>query len=69
MGDPSDKICSKDSGSAAKRQTDSLPLAKAVFEAAKWFILRCSKIYMCFYCGGSGLENEQKSTEEITFVI
>lgn len=24
---------------------------------------------MCFYCGGSGLEHEQSSTEEITFFI
>lgn len=24
---------------------------------------------MCFYCGGSGLEHEQSSVEEITFFI
>lgn len=24
---------------------------------------------MCFYCGGSGLEHEQSTTEEITFFI
>lgn len=51
LGHSNDKICTKYSGSAAKGQKEPLSLTKAVFEAAKWFILRCLKFYVFLLWG------------------